>query len=40
MPQTITTKEYHLPDDIIILSTSDTVGNIVSFNQGFLMANH
>jgi methyl-accepting chemotaxis protein len=38
MPQTITAKEYHLPDDIIILSTSDMVGNIVSFNQGFLEA--
>jgi PAS domain-containing protein len=34
----VTQNEYSLPDDVIILSTSDLQGNITSFNQGFVDA--
>lgn len=31
-------EEYCLPDDVVILSTSDKQGNIVDFNEGFQLA--
>lgn len=32
---TVTQKEYRLPPDLVILSTSDLQGNIVDYNAGF-----
>lgn len=35
MAEHVTQQEYRLPEDLVILSTSDLQGNIVDFNGGF-----